>query len=822
MGNSAAEGRTFDAPCLLSEDSFWRNRFFRYLEDLLEGAAFYVKDPDDLTKPVNGSESKLNLTDEINQDGYTGQVHEYYVVYQITKDDVKDVDHTVENTVNLSYNYSSEYSSAVYDGVAEANAKITITTTMTENLVVDFGLPVEYVFESARQLEARTDSDTIYGKVTVTSVLNDAGKYTNTVTYTPTTVLKGEDVIILTEVSTDDYTGKSTIIGVYPATSVYYEEGFADYGTDNWGTNISTGTEKQKERLLSADYALIDRYGYDSKYVNEATGPSNGTEAVSETAGNDATFTFTGTGVDIYANCTADTGSVSIITRAIDEDGNAGAIKKLMVVNTKMAGVEDAISELHDGINAYNIPIASINDLSHGDYRVSIRHTRTSKTIENEDGTSVTVTETKPVKLDGFRVYNTLEDSSVFSVHSEDNPTFVEMRNVVLNALSVDASTSKDYAENIAAGLTQVLDQNENGGAVILSPSNSSYTTTATAQDLLDNGPKNELFLYPGQALTFTIASGYENIQIGMKAVNDEVEVVANNGGTEKTLTITSSTDMFYGFGDSGESGKTIIITNNGDGILSVTDLKYFVAAEAESDTDADDSTNTDNNTETGDNTGVDTASVFGKITEEDLTVALTAMGYPSRSAEEDNSEENNGTTDVVVNPFEDVEEGAYYYDAVLWAIDNEITEGTSETTFSPDATCTRSQVVTFLWRAAGSPAAEGENPFTDVADDAYYYDAVLWAVENEITEGTEEGKFSPDGIVTRDQVVTFLWRAAGKPAHTIENPFTDVAENAYYYDAVLWAYENEITDGAEADLFAPIADCTRGQVVTFLYRAEK
>ena len=171
-------------------------------------------------------------------------------------------------------------------------------------------------------------------------------------------------------------------------------------------------------------------------------------------------------------------------------------------------------------------------------------------------------------------------------------------------------------------------------------------------------------------------------------------------------------------------------------------------------------------------------------------------------------------------NPFVDVNNDAYYYDAVLWAAENGITGGTSATTFSPAVTCTRAQTVTFLWRAAGSPEPEGTNmPFTDVASDAYYYDAVLWAVENGITVGTSATTFSPDATVTRAQNVTFLWRWAESPAVEAANPFTDVAANMYYHDAVLWAADAGITAGTTATTFSPNDPCLRSQIVTFLYR---
>ena len=179
-------------------------------------------------------------------------------------------------------------------------------------------------------------------------------------------------------------------------------------------------------------------------------------------------------------------------------------------------------------------------------------------------------------------------------------------------------------------------------------------------------------------------------------------------------------------------------------------------------------------------------------------------------------------TEDGSLNPFQDVPGDAYYFEAVNWAVANSVTNGTSETTFSPNVGCTRAQVVTFLWRAAGQPEpTEGTNPFTDVKEGTYYYKAVLWAVEKGITNGTSETTFDPDETCTRGQIVTFLWRREGKPAPTgANNPFADVKPSAYFGSAVLWAVEKGITNGTSETTFEPNEDCTRAQVVTFLFRA--
>lgn len=169
---------------------------------------------------------------------------------------------------------------------------------------------------------------------------------------------------------------------------------------------------------------------------------------------------------------------------------------------------------------------------------------------------------------------------------------------------------------------------------------------------------------------------------------------------------------------------------------------------------------------------------------------------------------------------FMDVPASAYYADAVKWAVEKGITTGTSATTFSPEASCTRAQMVTFLWRAAGSPAPKATTTaFTDLDKSAYYYDAVLWAVEQGITTGTSATTFSPNATVTRGQTVTFLYRFAGQPAVSGSSSFTDVNSSDYYAAAVQWAKEQGITSGTSDTTFSPTSDCTRGQIVTFLYR---
>ena len=175
------------------------------------------------------------------------------------------------------------------------------------------------------------------------------------------------------------------------------------------------------------------------------------------------------------------------------------------------------------------------------------------------------------------------------------------------------------------------------------------------------------------------------------------------------------------------------------------------------------------------------------------------------------------------VNPFVDVPAGSFYYDAVLWAVEKGVTTGTSATTFEPDGSCTRAQAVTFLWRVAGCPAPKSAAmPFTDVKAGSFYYDAVLWAVENGITKGTSETTFEPEGICTRAQIVTLIWRAQKSPAAGTDNPFNDVKAGSFYETAVLWAVKAGVTKGTSATTFEPEGICTRAQIVTLIWRCMK
>ena len=208
-----------------------------------------------------------------------------------------------------------------------------------------------------------------------------------------------------------------------------------------------------------------------------------------------------------------------------------------------------------------------------------------------------------------------------------------------------------------------------------------------------------------------------------------------------------------------------------------------------------------------------------GVITKEPTLTAMGRILYTCIGCGDTYQE----TIPKLTNPFEDIDDQAYYFVPVIWAVNSGITSGLDETHFGPNALCNRAQVVTFLWRAAGKQEPKiAENPFLDVHLNSFYEKAVLWAYENAITTGTDATHFSPDAICNRAQVVTFLHRFRGCPEPGISTAFPDVPPGSFYHKAVLWAAHREITVGMDGGLFRPDLSCTRGQIVTFLYRDEK
>ena len=409
----------------------------------------------------------------------------------------------------------------------------------SHSFVVDYGLPLR-ITSTDLGLET-TDwtkseiSKALYGTAELDTV-------NHAIVYTPTKVMLGAENLTLTLTGLDNE-GKETFathtINIYPATTVYYEEGFAKPTGFSGGT---TGSGTQKTAVLGKD---ANNYGYDGAYAS-ANGASNGSDASSTAKGDTASFDFVGTGVDIYANTTAASGTLTI--KIADK---TGATQKLAIVNTKMEG------EAAKTNTGFNVPVFSVTNLEHGEYEVTISHSMN----------------TNSVALDGFRVYNTIKDSTIYLKDDEDKPSFLEVRDLQFGKLVNAAEYGKDGRKIYAVGEQVYKDITAEAGTqgvqAVLTV-NGSKLTEEQQKDLYENGPKNEVYLANGSTLTFIVNTRRE-VQLGLKGVNGAASCSIN--GTSQNV---SSVDMFYTIKkkDSRTDTTTITIQNTGDTILSVTKLK--------------------------------------------------------------------------------------------------------------------------------------------------------------------------------------------------------------------------------------------------------
>ncbi len=297
--------------------------------------------------------------------------------------------------------------------------------------------------------------------------------------------------------------------------------------------------------------------------------------------------------------------------------------------------------------------------------------------------------------------------------------------------------------------------------------------------ELLDEDRKNIVDAYKNMSFDYTVTEE-KIVEMARAAVKNGTTVESAGDFTLKEPTVKNR----------GSVKLTLNLTlNNEKATVKVSNVVRQLEAEP---TDTEDNT-TDNSANTPDITDNSNNNTSGK-----------------------DSEYTSGSTKVTPN-FNDVADDAYYAAPVKWAVENGITTGTSSTAFSPDMTCTRAQILTFIWRAAGSPTASAANPFSDVTADDYYYNAAIWAYENSMVTGST---FDADTPCTRSSTVTYLWKFNGSPVLGIPSLFKDVSDDAEYADAVSWALIEEVTSGISDTEFAPDMICNRGQIVTFLYRA--
>lgn len=463
----------------------------------------------------------------------------------------------------------------------------------TVYFVADFGLPMTI---TAADLNAKLDDNvaikdmkfsgvqhTVYGQLT------DNG---TTVTYAPDEILQGYDyftLLVETESAVEgilDAASATIAFRVYivPATTVYYEEGFLFTETTDltgWSGKTSISTERiQATEILSAHKY---NYGYDPAYSTNSTKGSDNSCAiatVTEGVGAYTSFTFTGTGFELYANSQKSTGVVTVL--------NEGSVTKLYRIDTKLSSGITGATQYASGTTSdathYGLPIISETALPYGTYTVQIKQNNVQA---NTDGR---------IEIDGVRIINTIADSTVFAGDLEDNPEFYELRDYVLKAVNVENVNNSEYGAiaEIAKQVYAGISTDSEAPAAVITDIKAIYGNDATAQDLLDNGPKNELYLWPGQSLTFNVSTN-RVMQLGLKAPKSEAIFSVTVDGTKKTVgeettitnsdnesetwrKITSTVDMFYKIADKITNSETttthtVTITVN-SGLLSVTKLK--------------------------------------------------------------------------------------------------------------------------------------------------------------------------------------------------------------------------------------------------------
>ncbi len=419
---------------------------------------------------------------------------------------------------------------------------------LSPNYVADFGLPITFPLSDVVKKNIETvKSVTVNEKTRYGTLSYNSSK--EEFTYTPTVILPNIDVLTINILFDGASSVTTTNVGVTPATTVHYEESFINWDSNWTGGNSAITVGNQTTEVLGGK---VNNFGYDSIYSN-TTGASNGTNATATSIGAKGTFTFTGDGIQVFANCTEESGSVSVQVK-----NSAGQTVSMSIVNTVVDPGETGATSGQTG-NLYGLPIVSLVDLqnmAHDTYTVTI-----NKVLND-----------KPVYIDGIRVFNTMKDSSIFINDLEDDPDFYEMRDAVLHAIGVAEDTSVDYKTMYEQVYNNLMD-----ASALITDESVTYGNSDTVQDLLDNGPKNELYLYAGQTLNFKVKTN-RVMQLGMKAPQGvtEASISVDGGVTTKKQSVGSSVDMFYTIAEKIEDEKeyTVQIKNNGNTILSITELK--------------------------------------------------------------------------------------------------------------------------------------------------------------------------------------------------------------------------------------------------------
>lgn len=516
--------------------------------------------------PVDGSIHLLNRSSfdytkkdgtVVTYDASTSNTYAYHTDLTLTEENFSTVvtDGTITNTAKLEHSYSTTYSNG--KGTATSTTVVVDIKVETYSYVIDFGLPITIdltgIVSGATSFEIE-GTEAKYGTATISGT---------TLTYTPNTILQADDFVTFKYTYSGGKTG-STGVRIYPATSVFYEEDFLTY-TGSWTKEGNGVTGNQATEVLGSK---TFNYGYDDAYKGNSnaggitdTNNFTGSYKKSTTVGDTASFSFTGTGFQLYANSKSGSGIVTVY--------RGGQTQKIYMIDTQLSHGDTSATEGQSGSMYYSLPIISETGLDYGNYTVTITHTNS----------------TAPVYIDGVRILGTMSDSTIYAADLEDDPDFYELRDYVLKAIGVENGVSDYGTVKELAG--QVYNGNKIGedSAIVIDVNESSYQNDSNyAQDLLDNGPKNELYLYGGQTLVFKVKTN-RVMQIGLKAPTGSttygISVIAGENETITNVdgTLNTSVDMFYEIAGKVENATakeyTVTITaRDAKNPLSVTLLK--------------------------------------------------------------------------------------------------------------------------------------------------------------------------------------------------------------------------------------------------------
>lgn len=670
------------------------------------------------------------------------------------------VNQTFNKNVATVPGVAAQYRSGLYKYVSaeisEDGKTLTLHYKISANnlkkyYVVDFGLPVQF------ELTDLVD-DTNLSKVRISTVTGGNVTYdeaTKTFTYTPTEVLKS----LATASIAISYTGKEEAIltvGFIPASTVYYEEGFASYSA-NW---VSEGTAHGARQAKEPYGQATNSYGFDPAY-GENNANSEGTVARTTKVGSDATFKFNGTGLELYLrtkNTSVNAEDVTnhsymLVQVYAGDTADANNLKRMSFVDVNNLFVAK------DTGYGYNTPCWAVDDMALNDYTVVVRFVKGQE-----------------LAIDGFRVTGTQGDryKNAYAADGEANMQTAEIRNMVLAKADVPALADNWYVVGNKV-IDAVFDESDTiTGAMILSNDGSGTDTVTVDKELVNIGPKNEIYLKNGQAVVMQIPTTYTTVQVGMRSLTgDTVKYQINS---EPTKEMNSTVDMYYKVNL--VEGK-LVIRNVSGGILALTKLKVTGA-------------------------GTTTNDVSVETTPEAIRYAMALM------------------RGIDVPQFTDVAEDAWYHDYVYDLVYRGVVNGMTATTYEPEGKLTRAQFVKLLACSLADAETlktyEGKHPFKD--SEGHWAEAyIAWAKDKGIVEGVSATEFDPEAPITREQMATIFGRYALKQG--IELPKSDNAAGSFPDADKISEYAREfvelmriagILNGYEDGTFRPQGNATRAE----------